>query len=166
MGRFVDFFRERVTRWKNILSVVEVNLKLWLQVQHLWVSLESIFMNSSDIRSQLPDDTKRFVDIDDEFRILMRAIATNPLVVDVCTEVGREEILRDMVGELEKCQKSLNECVHPSAHPSALCSCLNDVLIYVVLHVQCRCGGGGGGFGLCRMNPRYCATFSCITTYN
>ena len=109
MGRFVDFFRERVTKWKNVLSVVEVNLKLWLHVQHLWVSLESIFLNSSDIRSQLPDDTKRFEDIDDEFRIFMRAIATNPMVVDVCTEDGREEILRDMVGELEKCQKSLNE---------------------------------------------------------
>jgi len=109
MGRFVDFFRERVMKWKNVLSIVEVNLKLWLHVQHLWVSLESIFLNAADIRSQLPDDTKRFEDIDDEFRIFMRAIATNPMVVDVCTEDGREEILRDMVGELEKCQKSLNE---------------------------------------------------------
>jgi hypothetical protein len=35
-------------------------LKMLLNVQRQWASLEAIFMGSQDIRSQLPDDSKRF----------------------------------------------------------------------------------------------------------
>jgi dynein heavy chain, axonemal len=33
---------------------------VWVNVSRNWAALESIFMASMDIRSQLPDDTKRF----------------------------------------------------------------------------------------------------------
>lgn len=55
MGKFVDFFRDRVTQWQKTLGMVEEVLKLWSNVSRNWASLESIFLVSADIRSQLPD---------------------------------------------------------------------------------------------------------------
>ena len=40
--------------------MVESNLKLLLGVQQQWINLESVFLGHSvDIRTQLPEDTKR-----------------------------------------------------------------------------------------------------------
>lgn len=74
MGKFVDFFREIVLKWQTTLGNVESTLKLLLMVQRQWGSLESIFLGSQDIRTQLPDDTKRFEGTDAEFKELMREI--------------------------------------------------------------------------------------------
>lgn len=49
----------QVTEWQATLGEVETFLKLMLTVQRQWTSLEAIFLTSKDIRSQLPDDTRR-----------------------------------------------------------------------------------------------------------
>ena len=109
MGKFVDYFRDRVTAWQKDLGNVESVLKEWLAVTKVWASLESIFLGSADIRAQLPDDTKRFEGIDQEFKDLMKVAVDVPNVVNACTADGREELLRGMTKNLELCQKSLNE---------------------------------------------------------
>lgn len=109
MGKFVDFFREQVSEWQNTLGNVESTLKMLLTVQRQWGSLESIFLGSQDIRTQLPDDTKRFESTDSEFKELMREIQGSPNVVACCTSEGRELVLSNMHKELEKCEKALNE---------------------------------------------------------
>ena len=109
MGKFVDYFRDRVVEWQTKLGNVETTLKLWLSVQKQWASLESIFLGSEDIRAQLPDDAKRFEGIDSDFKELMAEAVTVPMVVAACVVDGRESALGEMHGELEICQKSLNE---------------------------------------------------------
>ena len=64
MGKYVAFFRSRVLTWQKNLGNVETTLKEWSAVTRQWSSLEAIFLGSADIRSQLPDDTKRFESID------------------------------------------------------------------------------------------------------
>jgi dynein heavy chain len=54
--------------------------------------LVNIFLASEDIRMQLPEDTKRFEDVDKEFRDLMNDVSANPLVVEACT-ADRKELL-------------------------------------------------------------------------
>ncbi|CAN0161161.1 unnamed protein product [Scytosiphon promiscuus] len=109
MGKFVDFFRDRVMHWQKTLGSVEEVLKLWANVSRNWASLESIFLASADIRSQLPDDTKRFEGIDSEFKELMKEAINVPMAVDACGVDGRAEGLKSMMQRLEMCQKSLNE---------------------------------------------------------
>ena len=84
MGKFVDYFRDRVEEWQRTLGTVETVLKLWTSVQRTWMSLESIFLTSKDIRSQLPDDTKRFEGIDQSFRNMMGDVINTPVVVQAC----------------------------------------------------------------------------------
>jgi dynein heavy chain len=109
MGKFVDFFRETVSKWQTTLGEVDSTLKMLLIVQRQWGSLESIFLGSADIRSQLPDDTKRFEVVDGEFKELMRDVQSRAQVVNCCTAEGRELALISMHKELEKCEKALNE---------------------------------------------------------
>jgi hypothetical protein len=39
MGRFADFFLERVNYWVGVLSTVESTLRLWLLVQRRWMAM-------------------------------------------------------------------------------------------------------------------------------
>ena len=71
--------------------------------------LEPIFLASEDIRSQLPDDTKRFEKIDIEWKDMMREASEDPGVVAACTFDGREELLNNFFTEIELCEKALNE---------------------------------------------------------
>lgn len=109
MGKFVDYFRDRVLLWQQRLGTVETTLKLWLSVQKQWSSLESIFLCSADIMAQLPDDSKRFEGIDTELKELMRESCSGSLVLDACTREGRDAQLSNMHKELQICQKALNE---------------------------------------------------------
>ena len=58
-------------------------ISLWFDVQRTWSHLESIFIGSEDIRKQLPVDSKRFDEIDTEFKALMVTMAKTPNVVKV-----------------------------------------------------------------------------------
>lgn len=109
MGKFVDFFREQVVEWQSTLGEVESNLKLLLTVSRLWTSLESIFLGSDDIRTQLPDDANRFDAADSVFRALMAEMQENTFLIDCCTFQGRDQIMQQVLKELERCEYSLNE---------------------------------------------------------
>jgi dynein heavy chain len=109
MGKFVDFFRDRVLQWQGTLGSMEDVLKVWVNVTRSWTALESIFLASADIRSQLPDDTKRFEGIDSEFKELMKDAVNVPICTEVCLVEGRQELLSSMMARLDQCQKSLNE---------------------------------------------------------
>ena len=82
-------------KWRNftksgntVLNVYYVRfrlkvLSLWFDVQRTWSHLESIFIGSEDIRKQLPVDSQRFDDIDEEFKKLMKKMSKTPNVVRV-----------------------------------------------------------------------------------
>eukprot|EP00937_MAST-01D_sp_MAST-1D-sp2_P001625 g1625.t1 len=109
MGKFVDYFRDKVMYWQAALGDVEEVLKDWVHVSKMWASLENIFLASADIRAQLPDDTKRFEGIDSDFKDIMKDAIGTPNVKDCTLVEGRQETLKDLGQRLELCQKSLNE---------------------------------------------------------
>ena len=66
-------------------------------------------MAAEDIRAQLPDDTRRFEQVDGAFKEMMREAREEPGVVVACTWEGREELLKGFLAEIELCQKALSE---------------------------------------------------------
>ena len=105
----MDYFKDRVMKWQTTLGNVEMTIKEWSSVCKQWASLESIFLGSADIRAQLPEDTKRFEGIDQDFKELQKEAIGTPNCVICCTAEGRPELLQGMTKNLELCQKSLNE---------------------------------------------------------
>jgi len=109
MGKFVEYFKDRVLKWQKTLGDVQETTKVWQLVSKSWASLESIFLASADIRASLPEDTKRFEGINSEFTELMKNAVLTPKVIECCTFEGREELLRSCKERLDICQKSLND---------------------------------------------------------
>lgn len=105
----VEEFKEKVLHWQKTLKTVDSVIQIWVKVQRNWMRLEPIFLASEDIRSQLPDDTKRFEKIDLEWKDMMREAAEDPLVINACVFEGREELLNNFFSEIELCEKALNE---------------------------------------------------------
>lgn len=69
MSKYLSYFLKEVTSWQQKLSTTDSVISIWFEVQRTWTHLESIFIGSEDIRAQLPEDSKRFDDIDQEFKV-------------------------------------------------------------------------------------------------
>lgn len=111
MGKFVAYFKDKVFEWQQRLGNVDVILKLWITLQKQWCSLESIFLSAAgDIQHQLPAEFRRFQHVDEEIKEVFLDAQMAPSVLTACCQrEGREQMLRDLQGELEVCQKALNQ---------------------------------------------------------
>ena len=108
-SKYISYFIEEISAWQKKLSIVDTVISLWFDVQRTWSHLESIFIGSEDIRRQLPVDSKRFDDIDEEFKGLMKKNANTLNVVRATNVPGLAEKLEVIQSQLALCEKALAE---------------------------------------------------------
>ena len=108
-SKFVKSFLPEVQKWEQSVSLMGETIEVWMNVQRKWMYLESIFIGSDDIRHQLPEEAKRFDNIDKTFRAIMVSTAKQPNVLAACSVEGRLKTLTMLMDDLETCQKSLSE---------------------------------------------------------
>ena len=75
-SKYIAHFLEEVSTWQKKLSTADQVIAIWFEVQRTWSHLESIFIGSEDIRKQLPEDSKRFDDIDENFKVCTSTFCT------------------------------------------------------------------------------------------
>lgn len=107
-GRNVEYFIDIVEDWREKLSRVDAVSNEFLKVQKNWKILYNIFIKSEDIKVQLPEDSKTFQNVDNDYRELMNEVQLNPLVVEACTNERKERLLT-MSALIKKCEKALND---------------------------------------------------------
>ncbi|KAM9193992.1 dynein axonemal heavy chain 10 [Dugong dugon] len=107
-SRFVGPFLQTVHKWEKTLSLIGEVIEIWMLVQRKWMYLESIFIGG-DIRSQLPDEAKKFDNIDKVFKRIMAETLKDPVIKKCCEAPNRLSDLQNISEGLEKCQKSLND---------------------------------------------------------
>merc|ERR1719506_759306 len=83
-SKYIKNFEEQVNSWLKKLGLVEAVTAVWGSVQEKWMQLESIFIGSEDIRAQLPEDSKRFDLIDQDFRSIMSTSSGIPNALQAC----------------------------------------------------------------------------------
>ncbi|KAL4452763.1 hypothetical protein ABPG75_008425, partial [Micractinium tetrahymenae] len=107
-NRYASPFRAEVQGWISKLSTVSETLEQWLMVQSMWQYMEAVF-SGGDIVKQLPQEAKRFQNIDKNFMKVVQHAADTLNVVDTCVST---ELLRSMLPhlleQLELTQKSLS----------------------------------------------------------
>lgn len=108
-SKFIDFFLEEVSQWQVKLSNADQVINVFMEVQRKWCYLESIFIGSEDIRSQLPEDSKRFEKIDREFKQVLSEMLVTPNVVKATNKAGLYERLESILSDLTLCEKALND---------------------------------------------------------
>ncbi|KAJ0174233.1 hypothetical protein K1T71_010379 [Dendrolimus kikuchii] len=107
-SQFIGPFLTVVQTWERRLALISEIIEEWMATQRKWLYLEGIFVGG-DIRTQLPEEAKKFDDIDKSFRKIMLDTAKRLNVVDCCTIGGRLEEFVNLGLGLQKCQKSLND---------------------------------------------------------
>ncbi|XP_039735198.1 dynein axonemal heavy chain 10 [Pteropus medius] len=107
-SRFVGPFLQTVHKWEKTLSLIGEVIEIWMLVQRKWMYLESIFIGG-DIRSQLPEEAKKFDNIDRVFKRIMGETLKDPVIKRCCEAPNRLGDLQHISEGLEKCQKSLND---------------------------------------------------------
>lgn len=107
-SQFVGPFLKTVSYWEHALALSSEVMDEWLATQRKWLYLEGIFVGG-DIRQQLPEEARKFDDIDKAYRRIMNDCVKNPLIIPICTISGRLAEFQGLGLGLEKCQKSLNE---------------------------------------------------------
>ncbi|NWX21666.1 DYH9 protein, partial [Aegotheles bennettii] len=108
-SKYIAFFLEEVSAWQRKLSTADSVISLWFEVQCTWSHLESIFIGSEDIRTQLPEDSKRFEGIDVDFKELAYEAQKTPNVVEATNRPGLSQQLEDIQSRLSLCEKALAE---------------------------------------------------------
>ncbi|XP_035496799.2 dynein axonemal heavy chain 10-like [Scophthalmus maximus] len=107
-SRFVGHFLGTIQQWEKDLSHISETIEVWLLVQRKWMYLESIFIGG-DIRSQLPEEAKKFDDIDKRFKETMSDTVKGPNIKRCCLLPNRLTDLQALSEGLERCQKSLSD---------------------------------------------------------
>ncbi|XP_061866833.1 dynein axonemal heavy chain 17 isoform X5 [Colius striatus] len=108
-SKHLTFFLQKITDWQQKLSTADSIISIWFEVQRTWSHLESIFIGSEDIRSQLVEDSKRFDAIDRDFKELMADAVKTPNVIKVTNKAGLLGRLEELQGRLAVCEKALAE---------------------------------------------------------
>ncbi|XP_066511362.1 dynein axonemal heavy chain 10-like isoform X1 [Hoplias malabaricus] len=107
-SRFVGPFLGSIQQWEKSLSLIREVIEVWMLVQKKWMYLESIFIGG-DIRSQLPEEAKKFDNIDKMFKKIMSDTVRDPGIKKCCLVPNRLADLQNLSDGLERCQKSLND---------------------------------------------------------
>ena len=107
--RYSKPFEATVTDWNAKLATVSEVIEKWLVAQNMWVYMEAVF-GGGDIVKQLPQEAKRFNQIDKAFVRMVQGSIENPTVVPVCCEnEGIVALLDYLNDQLEMLQKSLTD---------------------------------------------------------
>ncbi|XP_076299453.1 dynein axonemal heavy chain 10-like [Lasioglossum baleicum] len=107
-SQFIGPFLNTVQKWEITMHTISEVIELWTQMQKRWLYLEGIFVGG-DIRLQLPDEAKKFDEIDKSFRKAMNDTAKRLNVLECCMIAGRKDEFEAMIFGLDKCQKSLTD---------------------------------------------------------
>ncbi|VDK33899.1 unnamed protein product [Taenia asiatica] len=107
-SKHVDFFRDQISDWQKKLTTTDYVIGLWTEVQRTWAYLEAIFLCSEDIREQLPEDSRRFDKIDEEFRRIVEDIEKRGTNIIEATHLpGVSDRLESLKERLTLCEKAL-----------------------------------------------------------
>ncbi|KOC63491.1 Dynein beta chain, ciliary [Habropoda laboriosa] len=108
-SKYVGYFFDEILDWQKKLNNADAVINAWFEVQRAWMHLESIFIGSEDIRSQLPEESKRFEKIDREFKETLREMLSNLNIVKATNRPKLLEKLEELEVQLNLCEKALTD---------------------------------------------------------
>eukprot|EP00163_Fabomonas_tropica_P016273 TRINITY_DN2925_c0_g1_i1.p1 TRINITY_DN2925_c0_g1~~TRINITY_DN2925_c0_g1_i1.p1 ORF type:complete len:4072 (-),score=1488.94 TRINITY_DN2925_c0_g1_i1:296-12511(-) len=106
-SKYLSTFEEEVVGWRKGLIGVERVMTIWGEIQRTWAYLVTLFIGSEEVKRDLPEDSKRFAEVDGKVREFLSSVVSESNALNVCNRDGLYEDLVEWRKALEECEKSL-----------------------------------------------------------
>lgn len=85
LSKYVAFYEAKVEKWKQDLGSCYDVIQLLSEVQKTWSFLENLFIQSEEVKKELPNESAQFVGIDKEMREIMAKGSQIKNAMQFCT---------------------------------------------------------------------------------
>lgn len=130
LSKYIGFYESIVEKWKQDLGAIYDVVFLLKEVQNTWSFLENLFIQSEEVKKELPNESRQFVGIDKNMRDIMKQGCEIRNVANFCTQDGILSKLEQIEKELKVCEKALNDFLDSKrrAFPRFYFVSVNDLL--------------------------------------
>lgn len=130
LSKYVAHYEKLVEKWKQDLGSVYDVVQLLSEVQKTWSFLENLFIQSEEVKKELPNESKQFVEIDNDMKEIMKGGESEKNCIKFCTASGLLKRLEKIQKDLKVCEKALNEFLDSKrrAFPRFYFVSVNDLL--------------------------------------
>ncbi|SBS89777.1 dynein heavy chain, putative, partial [Plasmodium ovale curtisi] len=109
-SKYFLFFSTELNLWQKKISNIYEVIQLLKDIEKLWAYLQNMYINSEEVKKELPLYSKFFLTINDEYLEMLKQINdNNTKIVDFSNEPGAIDKLEDLKAKLCKSEKPLNE---------------------------------------------------------
>ncbi|CAE7938456.1 ODA11 [Symbiodinium necroappetens] len=108
-SRFLSTFETQVVGWQKTLANISETTNLLGEVLRTWDFLENLFIHSEEVKKELPDESERFLEIDDDVKQLLRRGFEARFAKVFCADPSIYQVLEKTQTQLSMCEKALNE---------------------------------------------------------
>jgi dynein heavy chain len=109
VGSRYPYFRKDAMEWQKSLGAVSDVTQLLAELQRTWSYLEPLFIASEEVKRELPDDAKKFEEVDAEVRSILQKAWKVRNVKEVCQQSGLLDKVQQLERKQDECKKSLSE---------------------------------------------------------
>lgn len=130
LSKYIAFYEKKVEKWKQDLGSVYDVIVLLTEVQKTWSFLENLFIQSEEVKRELPNESKHFISIDEDMKDVMTKGSSIKNCLAFCTTPNLLKRLETVEKELKVCEKALNEFLDSKrrAFPRFYFVSVNDLL--------------------------------------
>jgi dynein heavy chain, axonemal len=109
-SRFLSHFEMEVQiLTMELFTVNEVYASIVVEIQRTWSYLEPLFVQSEEVKLELPEDTMRFASIDVDAWSYLQFAWDVRCVKQACNKTGLQDMLDGILEQLDTCKKSLSD---------------------------------------------------------
>ncbi|KRW98533.1 P-loop containing nucleoside triphosphate hydrolase [Pseudocohnilembus persalinus] len=130
LSKHIGYYENIVENWKADLGQVYDVVQLLTEVQKTWSFLENLFIQSDEVKRELPKESESFIEIDLNMKEIMAEGASIKLALPFCTSDGLLRRLEEIEENLKVCEKALMEFLDSKrrAFPRFYFVSVNDLL--------------------------------------
>ena len=109
VGSRYPHFKKEAAEWQRTLGLVSDVSQLLAELQRTWSYLEPLFIGSEEVRKELPEDAKRFQEIDSQVKSILQKAWKVRNVKATCVQPGLLDRLYELEANQDQCKKSLSD---------------------------------------------------------
>jgi dynein heavy chain len=88
VGSRYKHFAVPAVEWQKALTCVSDVAGMLIEIQRTWSYLEPLFIGSEEVKRELPEDARRFLDVDAQVKMILQKAYKAKNVKIVCQQAG------------------------------------------------------------------------------